>query len=210
MADIKNEIIRATSKSFSEDPLRVYRVARFASQLEFEVEEDTIKMMYKLKKELNTLSKERVFCEFRRALETNKPSIFFNILKQANVLEVHFKELNDLIGSLQPIKHHPEGDSFNHTMLAVDNSVKLTNDLIIRYATLVHDLGKGLTPKEMYPHHYGHAEKGVEPVKKLSNRIGVPNAWKKAGITSCKEHMRRRDFYYNDYRKTSIFYRKSR
>ena len=184
-------------------------MARFASQLDFKVEEDTIKMMYKLKNELSTLSRERVFCEFRKALATNKPSIFFDILKQANVLDVHFKELNDLIGSLQPIKHHPEGDSFNHTMLAVDNSAKLTNDLTIKYATLVHDLGKGLTPKEMYPHHYGHAEKGVEPVKNLSNRIGVPNAWKKAGITSCKEHMRRRNFYYNDSRKTSIFYRKS-
>ena len=152
--DIKNKVIRATSKSFMEDPLRVYRVARFASKLNFSVEENTIKMMNELKDELNTLSKERVFCEFRKALKTEKPSIFFNVLKSANVLDVHFKEIYDLIGSLQPSLHHPEGDSFNHTMLAIDNSVNLTEDLMVRYSVLVHDLGKGLTPKEMYPHHY--------------------------------------------------------
>ncbi len=189
--DIMNKTIRAIGDSFLEDPLRVYRVARFASELDFKVEEDTIKLMNKLKDELSTLSKERVFVEFKKALSSNKPSKFFNILREANVLDVHFKEISDLIGSMQPIKYHPEGDSYNHTMIAVDNSVKLTDDLLIRYSVLVHDLGKGLTPKEMYPHHHGHAEKGVELVKNLSNRIGVPTSWKKAGITSSKEHMRR-------------------
>lgn len=174
-----------------EDPLRVYRVARFASELDFEVQEDTLKLMNSLRGELDTLSKERVFVEFKKALSSNKPSKFFNVLSKADVLDIHFKEIYDLIGSLQPLKYHPEGDSYNHTMITVDNSTKLTNDLLIRYACLVHDLGKGLTPKEMYPHHHGHAEKGVEPVKELSNRIGVPTSWKKAGVLSSKEHMRR-------------------
>ena len=196
--DIKNETIRATSVSFKEDPLRVYRVARFASEIGFKVEQNTINMMNNLKEELVTLSKERVFCEFRKALATNKPSVFFNVLRQADVLNIHFKEIYDLIGSLQPIEHHPEGDSYNHTMITVDNSTKLTKDLLVRYACLVHDLGKGQTPKEMYPHHYGHAEKGVEPARNLSNRIGVPASWKKAGIISCKEHMRRRNIFYHD------------
>ena len=192
--DIKNEIIKATSDKFLEDPLRVYRVARFASQFEFRVEKNTIKMMNSLREELKTLSKERVFCEFRKALGAKKPSIFFNVLKEAGVLDVHFKEIYDLIGSLQPLEYHPEGDSYNHTMIAVDNSAELTDDLLIRYGVLVHDLGKGLTPKEMYPHHHGHAEKGVVPVRNLSNRIGVPTSWKKAGITSSREHMRRWNF----------------
>ena len=191
--DLKNKIIRATSKAFKEDPLRVYRVARFASELNFKVEEETIKMMNKLKDELNLLSKERVFCEFKKALATQKPSIFFNLLRESEVLEIHFKEIYDLIGSIQPIEYHPEGDSYNHTMLVVDNSAKLTNDLMIRYCALVHDLGKGLTPKEILPHHYGHDERGVEAEKKLSNRIGVPTSWKKAGVTACKEHMRGRN-----------------
>lgn len=189
--DIENRVIKAIGESFKEDPLRVYRVARFASELDFEVEENTLKLMNELKNELDTLSKERVFVEFRKALASNNPSRFFNVLKEADVLDTHFKEIYDLIGSIQPLKYHPEGDSYNHTMLAVQNSVKLTDDLLIRYAVLVHDLGKGLTPKEMYPHHHGHSEKGVEPVRNLSNRIGVPTIWKKAGIISSKEHMRR-------------------
>ncbi len=196
--DIKNKTIRAVGESFLEDPLRVYRVARFASQLDFEVEANTIKLMNKLKDELITLSKERVFVEFKKALSTNKPSRFFNVLKKADVLDVHFKEIYDLIGSIQPLEHHPEGDSYNHTMITVDNSAKLTNNLLIRYSALVHDLGKGLTPKEMYPHHHGHDEKGVEPVRNLSNRIGVPTIWKKAGITSCREHMKRRNILSNE------------
>lgn len=189
--DIESRVIKAIGESFKEDPLRVYRVARFASELDFEVEENTLKLMNELKNELDTLSKERVFIEFRKALASNNPSRFFNVLKEADVLDIHFKEIYDLIGSIQPLKYHPEGDSYNHTMLAVQNSVKLTDDLLIRYAVLVHDLGKGLTPKEMYPHHHGHSEKGVEPVRNLSNRIGVPTIWKKAGILSSKEHMRR-------------------
>lgn len=157
--DIENGVIKAIGESFKEDPLRVYRVARFASELDFEVEENTLKLMNELKNELDTLSKERVFVEFRKALASNNPSRFFNVLKEADVLDTHFKEIYDLIGSIQPLKYHPEGDSYNHTMLAVQNSVKLTDDLLIRYAVLVHDLGKGLTPKEMYPHHHGHSEK---------------------------------------------------
>ena len=147
--------------------------------------------MSKLREELNTLSKERVFVEFRKALLSDKPSNFFNVLRKANVLDIHFKEIYDLIGSLQPVKYHPEGDSYNHTMIAVDNSVDLTNDPMIRYAALVHDLGKGITPKEMYPHHYGHDKNGEKPVRNLSNRIKVPTLWKKAGITSAKEHVKR-------------------
>lgn len=188
--DIENKIIRATSKAFLEDPLRVYRVARFAASLNFEVEDNTIKMMKKLKNELNTLSKERVFTEFRKALETNKPSKFFDILKKANVLDVHFKEIYDLIGSTQPEKYHPEGDSYNHTMQVVDKSVVFTDSLQLRFSALVHDLGKGITPKEMLPHHYGHDEKGVRLVGELAKRLGIPKAWIKCGKIAAKEHMR--------------------
>lgn len=188
--DVKNRKIRATSNSFKEDPLRVYRVARFAATLNFNVDENTIEMMKMLKSELNTLSKERVFIEFKKALGSNKPSEFFNILRKADVLDVHFKEIYNLIGSTQPEKYHPEGDSYNHTMIVVDHSAELTNNLEIRFSALVHDLGKGITPKEMLPHHYGHDIKGVKIVEEFSNRIGVPNSWKKCGKISAKEHMR--------------------
>lgn len=193
--DIENKIIRKVSDAFKEDPLRVYRVARIAAQTEFEVEKETLKQMENLKEELLTLSKERIFVEFKKALETKKPSIFFNVLRKANVLDVHFKEIYDLIGSLQPEKYHPEGDSYNHTMIVVDKSTELTNDIGVRFACLVHDLGKGITPKEMYPHHHGHDEKGIKLVENLGNRINVPNIWKAYGKVASKEHMKGGIFY---------------
>ena len=187
--DLQNKMIRATSKAFKEDPLRVYRVARFASQLKFDVEENTLKMMNDLKEELTTLSEERVFDEFRKALSSSKPSIFFEILKKAEVLEVHFKEIYDLIGKTQPEKYHPEGDSYNHTMIVVDKSAEATNDLNIRFSALVHDLGKGITPKEMLPHHYWHDKNGVKLVENFGKRLKIPNSWVKCGKVSVKEHM---------------------
>lgn len=192
--DLEKGIIRATSKSFIEDPLRVYRVARLASKLQFKVEKNTIEVMKNLKNELNSLSNERVFQELRKALNQDKPSIFFNVLKEAGVLDVHFEEIYKLIGAEQPVKYHPEGDAYNHTMLALDMSAKLTNDEKIRFSVLVHDLGKGLTKKEEYPHHIGHEEKGVEQLEKFSKRLKIPNSWKKCGKTACREHMKRWDF----------------
>lgn len=193
--DLKNKIIKATSESFVEDPLRVYRAARFACKLNFKIEEGTLKLMNSLKNELTELSAERVFDEMRKALSYDKPSIFFNVLKEANVLDVHFIEIYKLIGALQPEKYHPEGDSYNHTMLAVDMCATLTRDEKIRFAALVHDLGKGVTPKDMYPHHYGHDEKGVAEVQKIGNRLKMPNEWIACGKVAAKEHMKGGIFY---------------
>ena len=193
--DLENKKIRAVSPAFKEDPLRVYRVARFASQLEFNVDVETIKLMKSMKSELSTLSKERVFEELKKALATDKPSIFFEVLRKADVLDAHFKEINDLIGVLQPEKYHPEGDAYNHTMCVLDYVSQNTSNISVRFAALVHDLGKGLTPKEEYPHHYGHEDKGVALVGTLGNRIGAKNEWIKAGKVACREHMRGGIFY---------------
>lgn len=193
--DIKNKVIRATTEAFKEDPLRVYRVARFAANLNFRVEEKTIKLMHSLKEELKTLPKERVFEEFKKALKSEKPSIFFDVLNKANVLDVHFIEIQKLIGVLQPKEYHPEGDAFIHTMMVLDYASNLTDNLEIRFSALVHDLGKGLTPKEEYPHHYNHEINGIELVQKLGYRIGVPNIWIKSGKIACREHMRGGIFY---------------
>ena len=199
--DIKNKIIRATTSAFGEDPLRVYRVARFAAQLNFEVEEETLEQMHKLRDELKSLSKERVFEELKKALNTDAPSIFFNTLKVAGVLDVHFKEINNLVGVEQPVQYHPEGDAYNHTMLVLDMAANLTKEypknrkLEIRFSALVHDLGKGTTPKELYPHHYGHEERGSELIDEMAKRVELPNNWIKCGKTACKEHMRGGIFY---------------
>ena len=190
--DIQKRILRKTPDAFAEDPLRVYRVARFMATLDngFTIDTETLEAMQKLKSELSTLSKERVFSEFRKAISSSKPSLFFETLKEANVLDVHFPEIANLIGQTQPQQYHPEGDAYNHTMIVVNNAVQLTDNLAIRFSCLVHDLGKGLTPKEMLPHHYAHDEKGVKLVQSLGNRIGVPNSWIKCGKTAAKWHMK--------------------
>ena len=193
--DLKNGIIRATSEAFKEDPLRVYRAARFASKLEFEIEENTLKLMESLKQELPELSAERVFDELRKAINCAKPSIFFEMLKKANVLDVHFIEIYKLIGALQPEQYHPEGDAFNHTMLALDMCATLTTNELVRFAVLVHDLGKGVTPKEIYPHHYEHDINGVAEVENFGNRLKMPNEWIACGKVAAKEHMIAGIFY---------------
>lgn len=188
--DIKTKRIRHVSKSFAEDPLRVYRVARFAAKFRFKVDKETLLLMNSLKDELQTLSVERIAIELKKALESDEPSIFFNTLKSAKVLDVHFKEIYDLIGVPQPLKYHPEGDVYNHTMIVLDNVSKRTKDTAVRFAALVHDLGKALTPKEILPQHIGHDKVGIELVIGLCERLKLPNKWKKMGVESAKYHMK--------------------
>lgn len=160
--DINNKILRATNlKEFCYDPLRIYRIARFSSTLDFKLDKKTltvIKNTKSLRQEIKTISKSRIYEEIKKALLGIKPSNFFNVLKNTKLLDIHFKEIYDLIGAKQPKKYHPEGDSYVHTMITLDNTRKLTNDLKTIYGALVHDLGKGKTKKEMYPHHYNHDE----------------------------------------------------
>ena len=187
--DIKKRTIKATSKAFQEDPLRVYRVARFAATLQFEVEAQTLKMMKQIEPELKTISKERIYEELKKALKGIKPSLFFETLKQAGVLHTHFLEIEKLIGAEQSKQYHPEGDAFIHSMEVLERVANLTEKEEIRFAALVHDLGKGETPKDEYPHHYGHDKKGIIPIKNMCKRLGLPNKWEKCGITAAKEHM---------------------
>ena len=193
--DFKNKIIRATSQSFKEDPLRVYRVARFASKFNFSVDSDTIKLMNSIKSELKYLSVERVFEEFRKAINTDYPHIFFEVLKKANLLDIHFIEIYKLIGAIQPEQYHPEGDSYNHTILALKMAASITKDEKIRFSALVHDLGKGITPPSEYPHHINHDVRGVKQVQNFGNRLKMPNSWIKCGVVAAREHMKGGIFY---------------
>ncbi|MBR3888263.1 MAG: HD domain-containing protein [Clostridia bacterium] len=188
--DIQNKIIRATSEAFIEDPLRVYRVARFAAQLDFEVSSDTIEMMKQIRPELNTLSVERIYTELVKVFKSQRPSRFFEVLRNADSLNVHFEEIQNLIGKTQPEKYHPEGDAFNHTMIVLDKVASQTDNDELIFAALVHDLGKGTTPKEMLPKHLGHEERGVELVKALCERLKLPKNYEKIGVVACLEHMR--------------------
>ena len=193
--DCKNKIIRATSYAFTEDPLRVYRVARFASQFGFYIDEKTYSLMKSLRDELSTLSVERVFTEFRKALLSKNPEVFFLVLRKAECLDIHFTEIYKQIGIEQPLKYHPEGDVFNHTMEVIMRAAKQTSNELYRFAALVHDFGKIATPKEILPHHYNHESNGDDLVREFCNRLKMPTNYKKVGITSCREHMKAGKFY---------------
>ncbi len=188
--DINNKVIRKISDAFLEDPNRVYRVARFAATLDFKVEEETICYMHKMKENLKYVPVEVVFQELNKALQGKRPSNFFNVLRKANLLDVHFKEINDLIGVIQPAKYHPEGDAYIHTMKVIDYVANKKTSALCVFSALLHDLGKAKTPKEILPKHIGHEESGIPLVKSLCKRLKVPNKYLKSAEYICRNHMR--------------------
>ena len=195
--DLERKIIRMVSPAFSEDPLRVYRVARFASTLNFTVDSDTIKVMHEMKPELLYLPAERVFAEFRKGLVSTSPSQFFQVLRIADVLDVHFKEISDLIGVEQPILYHPEGDAYTHTLEVLEHVSQQTplasvnsDEELTRFCALVHDFGKATTPKAEWPRHIGHEERGIELIHNFCTRIKAPNKFEKAGKLTSLLHMK--------------------
>ena len=188
IADIKNGVIRATSEAFYEDPLRVYRIAVRASITGFDVEERTKKMMIKASEELHLIHKERVVKELEKAFTAEYPDKFFRLLQELGILQIHFKQVSDLFGVTQPEKYHPEGDAFEHTMQVLVAMSKQTDRVELLYSALVHDLGKGVTPKELLPNHHGHEDEGVPLVKELSEALGVPNKWKDTALFATEYH----------------------
>lgn len=188
--DIQNKIIRATSAHFSEDPVRALRAARLAAQLEFTVEPGTLGLMRGCGLELGQEPKERIFKELEKALRTPRPSLFFLSLEAACLLKTVFPWLFDLIGKTQPALFHPEGDAFNHVMLVTDKVARETERPEVRFAALAHDIGKGVTPEEMLPHHYGHDEKGLEILAAVSSQLRLPRLWRQCAEIIVKEHMR--------------------
>ena len=188
--DIGDKILRPISKHFSEDPVRALRVARQASQLGFEVSDELIDAMKGCREELKGEPPERIFGELKKALETSKPSVFFQVLGKSELLETLFPEIYALIGKTQPVDFHPEGDAYNHTMLVADKVAASTDNVVAVFAGLVHDIGKGVTPKEMLPHHYDHEKKGLDVLKSWNKRAKFPKQWIRAGSLVIEEHMR--------------------
>lgn len=190
--DIHNNIIRATSEAFKEDPLRVYRAARFAAQLGFDVDSDTIEIFKdsSLQEDMNSLSVERIFVELEKALKSPHPERFFEVLKEGMCLPIHFKEIHDLIDVPQPIAHHPEGCAYTHTMQVLSEMSKQTDIVERRFTALAHDLGKARTPEWLLPRHHGHEEAGLEPLNELCNRLRLPTKWRSAAHFGVVNHGR--------------------
>ena len=192
--DLQDKILRHVSPAFAEDPLRVLRVARFAAryhQYGFEVAEETYQLMQQMAKsgELTSLTPERIFKELSRALDEPNPEVFFTVLKKSHALSEIWPELDNLWDVPNPAQHHPEICSAKHTLLALQQAVKLHTSTQVRFAVLCHDLGKGLTPSEYWPQHRGHEKSGLTLVEKSCQRFKVPNDYKALALLSCEFHL---------------------
>jgi len=192
--DLKNRVFRHVSDAFVEDPLRVLRVARFAARYHsygFTIADETLALMSQISQsgELKALSSERVFTELNKSLSEDHPEIFFETLRACGALKVLFPELETLWGIPNPAQWHPEICSGIHTMLVLQQSVKLSTKVEVRFAALCHDLGKGITPESKWPSHHGHEKSGLPLVKKLCSRLKVPNSYQKLALKVCEYHL---------------------
>lgn len=192
-ADLAAGVLRAVSLAFTEDPLRVYRVARLAGQLGYTVAPATLALLGTMAPTLPTLSAERVWGETARALTHARPATYWRVLAAAGVVGVHYPELAALQGVPQPVRYHPEGDAWEHSLQALDAAAALTSAPHVRYAALLHDLGKALTDPACWPHHRGHEAAGEAPARRLSTRLTAPKAWREAAVVAAREHMRVRE-----------------
>ena len=176
-ADLEARIFRHVSAAFSEDPVRILRVARFSARFpEFSVAPETLALMRDMTAngEVDALVPERVWQEVARGLMERQPSRMFLLLRACGALARLLPELDVLFGVPQNPKSHPEIDTGDHVMRVIDQAAAAGQPLPVRYAALLHDLGKGLTPKENWPNHGGHETAGLALVKQVSLRLRAP------------------------------------
>ncbi len=191
--DLEARLLRHVSPAFVEDPLRVLRVARFAAQLamlDFRVAPETLELMREIVRqgELEALVPERVWLEMRKALSTPAPARFFEVLRACGALAVLFPELERLFGVPQRADYHPEIDTGVHTLMVLTQAARLSEDLAVRFAALVHDLGKGETPRELWPRHQGHEKRSRRLVAALCERLRVPRYERELALLVAEYH----------------------
>ena len=193
--DLNNRVLRHVSDAFVEDPLRVLRIARFAARfhhLNFSIAPETQALMQQLVEsgELNALTPERVWKETSRALMERHADVYFEVLRQCGALKVLFPEIDALFGIPQRREYHPEIDCGIHTLMSLQQACRQNYSLDVRFAVLLHDLGKALTPADELPRHIMHEERGVQPVNQVCERLKVPTYMKQLAIAVCKEHLK--------------------
>lgn len=191
LADIQSKTLRHVSDAFAEDPVRILRAARFAARFtDFNVAPETILLMQGMVAagEVDALVAERVWQELAKGLMETKPSRMFDVLRECGALKKILPELDALWGVPQPAQHHPEIDTGIHVMMVIDYAAQQNFSLPIRFAALMHDLGKGTTPKEMLPRHIGHEVRSLSLLKEVSKRLRVPNDCKELAQIVAKFH----------------------
>lgn len=191
--DLELRLFRHVSPAFVEDPVRVLRLARFAARyapLGFTIAPETHSLMCEIVEagEVDELVPERIWAEVVKALGETQPSAFFYTLKDCGALAKIFPELDALFGVPQPEIYHPEIDCGIHSLMSLEHAALLSPRLEVRFAALVHDLGKAVSPKANLPHHYGHELKGVALVEKMCARLRVPNHFKNLALHVAQYH----------------------
>ncbi len=175
--DVAARVFRHVSEAFAEDPVRILRVARFAARFpDFSLAPETLALMRDITAngEVDALVPERVWQEVSRGLMERQPSRMFLMLRECGALARLLPELDTLFGVPQNPKSHPEIDTGDHVMRVIDQAAAAAQPLPVRFAALLHDLGKGQTPKENWPNHGGHEAAGLALVKQVSLRLRAP------------------------------------
>ena len=192
-ADLEARALRHVSEAFVEDPVRILRVARFAARFAhfgFKVVDETRALMKRMVEsgEVDALVPERVWQETETALGEKNPEVYFEVLRDCGALAVIFPELSALYGVPQPPRWHPEIDTGVHTMMALQCATQLSDSTRVRFAAVMHDLGKARTPQEKWPSHHGHEELGVSLIQALVARLKVPNDYRDLAVLVARYH----------------------
>lgn len=189
-ADLAAKVLRHVSPAFSEDPVRILRLARFAARFGFSVAPETMALMRQMVAdgEVDHLVAERVWQEMAKGLMEDQPSLMFEILRECGALARIAPEIDALWGVPQRADYHPEVDTGLHVMLVLNYTAAQGWPLAVRFAALCHDLGKAQTPSEILPRHIGHEARGVPLVEALCQRLRVPSDCKELAVLTCREH----------------------
>ena len=189
--DLRDKVLRHVGPAFAEDPVRVLRVARFAARFsDFTIAPETMALMRQMVDcgEVDHLVAERVWAELAKNLGERHCGRFFEVLDACGALERLFPELFRLKGVPQRADYHPEGDVWVHTLMVLDAAASKTTDLAVRFAALLHDLGKALTPSDVLPRHLGHEQRGLRPAQQLCERFRVPNDCCDLALLAIRHH----------------------
>lgn len=189
--DLEHGILRHVSPAFAEDPVRLLRTARFRARYGYAVAPETLDLLREMveRGEVDALVAERVWQELASALVEPRPDLFIETLRDCSALARVFPEIDALFGVPQRRDYHPEIDTGVHTLMALSRARELTDDPLVLFAVLVHDLGKAVTPKEEWPSHYRHEILGVEPVERLCDRCRAPTRYRDFARQVCRYHL---------------------
>ena len=192
--DIEDRLLRHVSSAFSEDPVRILRIARFLARyhhLGFSIADETMQLMKDMVDagEVDALVAERVWQEMKKALSEKTPTAFITTLRDCGALKRILPELDRLFGVPQPEEHHPEIDTGIHTLMVLEQACKLSSATDVRFAALLHDLGKGTTPKEEWPRHIEHEARGAKIVMDVCQRLRIPNEYRDLAERTARFHL---------------------